>query len=67
MPGAPPRTLLDKIWDAHVVERFDDGTSVLYIDRLDDSDWKTVQKLARKRGWGKPGAAWMPGVDHLED
>ena len=28
-----PRTLLDKIWDAHVVERFDDGTCVLYIDR----------------------------------
>ena len=28
-----PRTLLDKIWDAHVVQRFDDGTSVLYIDR----------------------------------
>ena len=28
-----PRTLLDKIWDAHVVQRFDDGTCVLYIDR----------------------------------
>jgi len=28
-----PRTLFDKIWDAHVVERLDDGTCVLYIDR----------------------------------
>jgi 3-isopropylmalate/(R)-2-methylmalate dehydratase large subunit len=28
-----PQTLLDKIWGAHVVERFDDGTCVLYIDR----------------------------------
>ena len=28
-----PRTLFDKIWDAHVVEKFDDGTCILYIDR----------------------------------
>ncbi len=28
-----PRTLFDKVWDAHVVERFEDGTCVLYIDR----------------------------------
>jgi 3-isopropylmalate/(R)-2-methylmalate dehydratase large subunit len=28
-----PRTLFDKIWDAHVVERSDDGTCLLYIDR----------------------------------
>lgn len=28
-----PRTLYDKIWDAHEVERRDDGTSLLYIDR----------------------------------
>ncbi len=28
-----PRTLFDKVWDAHVVERYDDGTCVLYIDR----------------------------------
>jgi 3-isopropylmalate/(R)-2-methylmalate dehydratase large subunit len=27
------RTLFDKIWDAHVVERMSDGTCVLYIDR----------------------------------
>jgi 3-isopropylmalate/(R)-2-methylmalate dehydratase large subunit len=27
------RTLFDKIWDAHVVERMGDGTCVLYIDR----------------------------------
>ncbi len=28
-----PRTLFDKIWDAHVVERSSDGTCLLYIDR----------------------------------
>jgi len=27
------RTLFDKIWDAHVVDRMGDGTCVLYIDR----------------------------------
>ena len=30
---AAPRTLYEKIWDAHVVERRDDGTSLIYIDR----------------------------------
>ncbi len=27
------KTLFDKVWDAHVVERLQDGTCVLYIDR----------------------------------
>jgi 3-isopropylmalate/(R)-2-methylmalate dehydratase large subunit len=30
---AQPRTLFDKIWDSHVVERAEDGTCLLYIDR----------------------------------
>jgi len=30
---AKPRTLFDKIWDAHVVETLPDGTAVLYIDK----------------------------------
>lgn len=28
-----PRTLFDKIWDAHVIDTQDDGTSLIYIDR----------------------------------
>src|SRR5262244_1510712 len=28
-----PRTLFDKIWDAHLVDRQPDGTCLLYIDR----------------------------------
>ncbi|HEU4820881.1 MAG TPA: aconitase family protein, partial [Qipengyuania sp.] len=28
-----PRTLYEKIWDAHVVERRADGTCLIYIDR----------------------------------
>lgn len=30
---AKPRTLYQKIWDAHVVEQRDDGTALIYIDR----------------------------------
>ncbi len=30
---AKPRTLFDKIWDAHVVDTLPDGTAVLYIDK----------------------------------
>jgi 3-isopropylmalate/(R)-2-methylmalate dehydratase large subunit len=28
-----PKTIYDKIWDSHVVQRQDDGTCLLYIDR----------------------------------
>ena len=31
--SAAPRTLFDKVWDAHVVRVLDDGRSLLYIDR----------------------------------
>jgi 3-isopropylmalate/(R)-2-methylmalate dehydratase large subunit len=33
MSEAKPRTLFDKIWDSHVVEKLPDGTCILYIDR----------------------------------
>ncbi len=33
MSASRPRTLFDKIWDSHVVERLPDGTCILYIDR----------------------------------
>ncbi|MDP5308561.1 3-isopropylmalate dehydratase large subunit [Paracoccus spongiarum] len=32
-PAPAARTLYDKIWDAHVVDRQEDGTCLLYIDR----------------------------------
>ncbi len=31
--ASKPRTLYEKIWDTHVVERREDGTCLLYIDR----------------------------------
>ena len=33
MTNSAPKTLYEKIWDAHVVERSDDGTCLIYIDR----------------------------------
>jgi 3-isopropylmalate/(R)-2-methylmalate dehydratase large subunit len=33
MAGTSPRTLFEKVWDSHVVEKLPDGTCVLYIDR----------------------------------
>lgn len=54
-------------WRARIMQHeFDHLNGILYIDRLDDSDWKTVQKIARKRGWGRPGASWLPGVDDID-
>ena len=32
MAAQQPKTLFDKIWDAHVVETLPDGTALLYID-----------------------------------
>ncbi|MEO6093012.1 MAG: 3-isopropylmalate dehydratase large subunit [Novosphingobium sp.] len=31
--ASKPRTLYEKIWDAHIVDRRDDGTCLIYIDR----------------------------------
>ena len=31
--ASKPRTLYDKIWDAHIVETRDDGTALVFIDR----------------------------------
>lgn len=54
-------------WRARIMQHeFDHLDGVLYVDRLSDADIKTVQKIARKRGWGAPGASWMPGVDDFE-
>jgi peptide deformylase len=66
LDGADVRIEVDG-WRARILQHeFDHLDGVLYVDRLDDGDWKTVQKIARKRGWGRPGAAWTPGVDDIE-
>ena len=51
-----PRTLYEKIWDAHVVERRDDGTCLIYIDRHLVHEVTSPQafeglRLAGRRPW----------------
>lgn len=54
-------------WRARIMQHeFDHLDGIVYVDRLSDSDWKTAQKISRKRGWGKPGIAWTPGIDGTE-
>lgn len=66
LDGNPVEIAVDG-WRARIMQHeFDHLDGILYIDRLSDSDWKTVQKIAKKRGWGRPGSSWMPGVDDLE-
>ncbi len=49
MPRA--RTLVDKIWDSHVVARRDDGECLLYVDRLllQENSFHAFDKMRRER------------------
>src|ERR1043166_821107 len=52
--SSPPRTLYEKIWDAHVVETRDDGTALLYIDRHLVHEVTSPQAFAALREQGRP-------------
>ncbi|GGH48281.1 peptide deformylase [Microbacterium album] len=66
LDGGPVSIEVDG-WRARIMQHeFDHLDGILYVDRLGASDAKLAQKIARKRGWGRPGASWMPGVDDLE-
>jgi len=50
------KTLYDKLWDAHIVEEFDDGTTLIYIDRHMIHEVTTPQafeglRLAGRKPW----------------
>lgn len=49
-----PRTLFDKIWDAHVVHRQEDGTCILYIDRHLVHEVTSPQAFEGLRMAGRP-------------
>lgn len=64
-PG--PRTLYDKIWDAHVVERLGGQTCVLYVDRHLLDEVHSPQAFDGLRRAGRPvrrPAATLAVVDH---
>src|ERR1041384_3596604 len=51
-----PQTLYDKLWDSHVVHVEDDGTTLLYIDRLLVHEVTSAQayeglKIAGRKPW----------------
>ena len=50
----PARTLYDKIWDAHVVDRQEDGTCLLYIDRHLVHEVTSPQAFEGLRMTGRP-------------
>jgi len=49
-----PRTLYEKIWADHVVERRDDGTCLIYIDRHLVHEVTSPQAFAGLRAAGRP-------------
>ncbi|MGB0497032.1 MAG: 3-isopropylmalate dehydratase large subunit [Rubricella sp.] len=51
---AQPKTLYDKIWDAHVVNEADDGTCLLYIDRHLVHEVTSPQAFEGLRMAGRP-------------
>src|SRR5262245_36126702 len=53
MSEAKPRTLFDKIWDSHVVEKLPDGTCILYIDRHLVHEVTSPQAFERLRMAGR--------------
>ncbi|MCA3371551.1 MAG: 3-isopropylmalate dehydratase large subunit [Roseomonas sp.] len=67
MSAQKPRTLFDKIWDAHVVETLPDGTALLYIDLHLTHEVTTPQAFDGLRAAGRkvrrPDAT-LAVVDH---
>ena len=52
--SARPRTLYEKIWDAHLVERREDGTCLIYIDRHLVHEVTSPQAFEGLRVAGRP-------------
>ena len=52
--SAAPKTLYDKIWDAHVVHEQEDGTCLLYIDRHLVHEVTSPQAFEGLRMAGRP-------------
>jgi peptide deformylase len=51
-------------WFARCMQHeYDHLNGTLYVDRLDDRQFKKARKTVKRNGWGKPGHTWMPGVD----
>ena len=64
---AQPFEIRAEGWLARIFQHeYDHLDGVLYADRLAPAEARGVGKAIRKHGWGVPGNAWTPGVDHPE-
>ena len=77
------KTLYDKLWDEHVVDCEDDGTTTLYIDRHLMHEVTSPQafeglRLANRKPWrissivatadhNTPTTGWEKGMDGITD
>lgn len=51
-----PLTMFEKIWNAHVIEQYDDGAALLWIDRHLINEGTSLQAFAELRERGLPVA-----------
>jgi peptide deformylase len=55
-------------WLARIFQHeFDHLEGTLYVDKLESRYLPEVDEITERRGWGKPGKTWIPGLDNLED
>lgn len=63
----PSSTLYDKVWQSHVIKDYDDGTSLIYIDRHLVQEVSSPQGFAGLRAQNRPlarPAAHIAVADH---
>ena len=48
----------------HEVDHLD---GMIYVDRLVGRNQRAARKAVKRNGWGMPGLAWDPAVQHAED
>jgi len=51
MRRVQPKSLLEKIWQSHAVTQFDDGETLLYVDRvlMHEGFWWSIIDMLRKK------------------
>lgn len=54
-------------WLARIFQHeYDHLDGILYADRLDHREWKSIEKAIKKARYGRPGLTWTPGVDDVD-
>lgn len=54
-------------WFARIMQHeFDHLLGYLYVDRLDDFEYREAMRVKRKKKWGVPGLTWLPETPAAE-